>query len=160
MSSIFLRRVRVGSVDRSRDIGRVVHALEELPETKGWRVLIEEVKSERSLQQNRYLFGVAYKLLSEAIGYEKDDLHRDLLGKHFGTKLKRVPPSKFNPEGLIEVPLRTTTTDEYGRRSVLGKVAFSEYVDFVKRYAAEGGVYVPDPDPSYQIYGEHEREAA
>lgn len=146
MSQIFLRRVRIGSVDRSRDIGRVVHALEELPELKGWRVTWEEVKSERSLQQNKYLFGVAYKLISEATGYEKQDIHEDCLKLHFGVRLKKVPRSRFHPEGLAEVPLRTTTTDEHGRRSVLGKVQFMEYTEFVKRYAAEAGVYIPDPN--------------
>jgi hypothetical protein len=125
--------------------------------------MIEEAKSERSLQQNRYLFGVAYALLSEKTGYEKDDLHTYLLGKHFGVRLKRVPKSKYNPRGRIEVPVRTTTTDGKGRRSVLGRSPFSEYVDFVRRFASETvGVVIPDPDPAYGIYGHEEpmRKAA
>lgn len=161
MSSIFLRRVRIGSVDRSRDIGRVVHALEDLPEGKGWRVQWEEVKSERSLQQNRYLFGVAYKLISEATGYEKQDIHEDCLKLHFGTRLKKVPRSRNHPDGQKEVPLRTTTTDEYGRRSVLGKMAFYEFVEFVKRYATEADVVIPDPGPDYATrHQEPQQEAA
>lgn len=149
MSSIVLRRVRVGSVDRSRDIGRVVHALEDLPEDKGWRVLIEEVKCERSLQQNKYLW-VIYTEISKVTGYEKQDIHEDILKRHFGVRLKKVPRCRDFPEGLKEIPIRTTTTDEHGRRSVLSKFQFIELVDFVKRYAAEAGVYIADSDEYLQ----------
>jgi hypothetical protein len=159
--AIILTKITPGDIRRSRDIGRVVNELEELDEAKSWRVTFEECKSERSLKQNRYLFGVAYKILSAETGCEKDDLHRDLLCKHFGTRIKKVPRSKYCCEGLAEVPLRTTTTNEHGRRSVLGKLAFSEFVDFVKRWAAEGGIFIPDPDPSLGIYAREgeEREA-
>lgn len=147
-------------LERSRHIGRVVEALEDLPLEHAWRVQIEEAKSERSMQQNRYLFGVAYPLISEATGYEKDDIHASLLGKHFGTKLKRVPKSKLNLEGLIEVPVRTTTTDEHGRRSVLGKIPFADYVGFVQRFAAEHlNVVIPDPDASLAAHEFEERAA-
>jgi len=153
--SYLLQKVFPGDVRRSRDIGRIVHALEDLPEGKAWRITIEELKSERSLKQNRYLFGVAYALLSEATGYERDDIHTYLLGKHFGVRLKKVPKSKYNLEGLIEVPVRTTTTDEHGRRSVMGKMAFCEYVAFVQRFGAQAGVHIPDPDPELaQDYAE------
>lgn len=132
---------------RIRAIARVVAYLEALPYDKAWHFEGSEIKSERSLRQNRYLFGVAYAQLSEHTGYEKDDLHTYLLGKHFGVKLKRVPKSKYNREGLVEVPVRTTTTDENGRRSVMGKMDFAEYVGYVQRFAAGVGVVIPDPDP-------------
>ena len=145
MSSIFLRRVRIGSVDRSRDIGRVVNALEELPEGKGWRVTWEECKSERSLQQNKLLWAM-YGQISEKLGYEKSDIHDQMLRDHFGVRLKKVPKCRDYPDGWKEVPIRTTTRDEHGRRSVLGKVQFSELVEYIKRWAAEGGVYIHDSE--------------
>jgi hypothetical protein len=142
-----------GDLERSRHIGRVCQYLESLELDHAWRVSVEERKSERSMQQNRYLFGVAYVLISAATGYEKDDIHSSLLGKHFGTKLKRVPKSKYNREGFTEVPLRTTTTDEHGRRSVLGKTDFAEYVAFVQRFAAENlNLVIPDPDQDHDIH--------
>ena len=159
MNSLILQKVISGDSRRYDDIKRVVEELQSLDEGKAWRVDIEEVKSERSLKQNRYLFGVAYALLSEETGYEKDDLHTYLLGKHFGTKLKKVPKSKYNREGLVEIPLRTTTTDENGRRSVLGKAKFADYVNFVQRFAANIGVVIPDPDPSLAV-DEFREEAA
>ncbi len=144
---------------RSAAIGRVCGALEELEHTKNWRIEVSQEKSERSLAQNAYLFGVVYNLISEKTGYEPSDLHDYLLGKHFGTKLKRVPKSKYNPEGLIELPVRTTTTNEHGRRSVLGKTAFSEYVEFVRRFAAEKlNLVIPDPDPLWKWHQENDDE--
>jgi hypothetical protein len=130
---------------RSARICAVVDHLEDLPTDRSWRVWVEAAKSERSLQQNRYLFGVAYKLIGESLGWEKDDIHEHCLKKHFGVRLKKVPPSKECPEGLKEVPVRTTTTDEHGRRCVLGKMAFAEFVDFVIRFGATHDVYVPAP---------------
>lgn len=153
MGSGFILKSTLKDLERSRDIGRVCEALEALPHDKAWRIEIEQAKSERSLSQNRYLFGVAYPLLSEATGYEAADLHEYLLGSHFGWKLKRIPRTKRNPEGLVEVPVRTTTTDAEGRRSVLGKVEFSDFVSFVQRMGVRAGVIIPDPD-------EQERAAA
>ena len=144
-------------MSRENVINRLLDAVMNLPLDKGWRVWIEEVKSERSLAQNAYLFAVPYKLLSDRTGYEKEDIHEHLLGKHFGTKLKRVPRTNYNPQGVEEVPVRTTTTDEHGRRSVLSKTAFSEYVSFVQRFGAQHGVVIPDPDPEWR---EHMEKAA
>ncbi len=144
-----LRRADPESPDRSRAIGRVVEELEALPHDRSWLVTVEEKKHERSLAQNRYLFGVAYALLAEATGYEKEDLHTYLLGQHFGWKLKKVPKTRRNPEGLVEVPVRTTTTDESGRRSVLNKMEFADFVAFVQRTATKVNVVVPDPDSDY-----------
>lgn len=145
--SLVLQKVFPDDVRRSRDIGRVVEELEGLPFDKAYRIEIEEVKSERSMKQNRYLYR-CYGLMGEVSGYEKDDMHEEMCKRHFGTKLKKVPKCKDYPEGLKEVPMRTTTTNENGKRSVLGKVAFSEFVERVRRVAAFMGVNIPDPDPS------------
>jgi hypothetical protein len=155
--NVFLQKCPTGHVQRSRDIGRACAALESLEESKAWRVSVEEVKSERSLQQNKYLFGVAYKLLSEATGVEKHEMHEDFLKMVFGARLKRVKTLKGWRE--IEIPVRTTTTDEHGRRSVLGKIAFAEFVAFIQRYAAqEAGVFIPDPDPT--LAADYDEQAA
>ena len=153
-----LQKVAPGDIRRSHDIGRVVQELESLDEGKAWRVDIEEVKSERSLRQNAYLFGVAYKVISEATGVEKTEMHTDFLKMHFGAYLKQV--KTLNGWREEEVPVRTTTVDEKGRRSVLGKVAFAEFVDFVKRWAAQGGIYIPDPEPSLVEDEPHQERAA
>ena len=97
----------------------------------------------RSNEQNHLLFGVLYPPISEAMGYTVDDIHEYMLGRHFGWKDVRVPRTPRNPEGLASVPIRTTTRDETGRRSVLTTVEFSAFLDTVDRVAAQAGVYVP-----------------
>lgn len=134
---------------RGSDLARVVEALEALPNERTWRVSIEQAKAERSDSQNAYLWAVPNKLLSDATGYESKEVHEFLCGTYFGWKDRKVPKTPRNPSGLESVPVRTTTTDENGNRSVLSKSAFAEYVEFVIRFAADKGVVVPPPDPDY-----------
>jgi hypothetical protein len=141
---------------REKMIARVSRLLYELPMDKAWRVQISQHKSPRSDAQNRYLNGVCYKLIGDAIGYERDEISEYMCGRFFGWKEKRVPKKPSNPHGVESVPLRTTTTDENGRRSVLGKTEFAEYVAFIQRFAASKGVMIPDPDPDH---AEHEEAA-
>ena len=50
---------------------------------------------------------------------------------------------------MAQVPIRTTTTDADGKRSVLNKSDFADYVAFVQRFGAQHGIYIPDPDPTW-----------
>jgi hypothetical protein len=113
---------------------------------KAWRIEITEAKSQRSIQQLRYLWGVAYKRLSDFTGYEVDDVSEFMCGTYYGWREVKVPKTPTNPTGLASRPVRTTTTDENGKRSVISKMEFMDYVAFVQRFAASKGVYIPDPD--------------
>lgn len=108
---------------------------------KRLKVTVEESRKERSSQQCRYLNGVVYKLLGDATGYERDDISEYLCGSYFGWKDKRMPGQR-----IAQVPIRTTTTDADGKRAVLSKQEFAEYVDFVQRFGAKHGVFIPDPE--------------
>jgi hypothetical protein len=130
---------------RERRIMQIGSFCGQLPMAKAWWVEITEARGERSDAQNRYLNGVAYKLIGDAIGYERDETSEFLCGTYFGWKDKRVPKKPSNPSGIESVPIRTTTTDEAGRRRVLTKQEFSDYVAFVQRFAASKGIHVPDP---------------
>lgn len=121
-----------------------------LPLTRAWAVDIKPYVKERSSKQNKWLHGVAYKLLSDATGYEREDIAEYLLGTHFGWKDRKLPGKR-----VVQVPIRTTTTDEDGRRKVLTVEQFAEYKDFIQRFGAEHGIIIPDPDPDYRM-----REAA
>ena len=127
---------------------RLVRFLDMLPDDSAWLVEIKRHARRRSDQQNRYLNGVAYKMLSDATGYERDDISEYLCGQYFGWKDKRVPGRK-----IVQIPARTTTVGYDGRRSVLTSAEFSDYVEFVQRFGAEHGVYIPDPDPFYEQEG-------
>ena len=128
-----------------------------LDPAKPYRVTVEVAKVPRSNQQNRYLWGVAYKLIADAVGYEVDEVAEYLCGYMWGWTEKRVPKKPSNPQGIESVPIRTTTTDADGKRSVLSKMEFADYVSFVQRFGAKHGVHIPDPD---QNYAAHEEEAA
>lgn len=121
-----------------------------LDELVAWRVTIEPARSTRTDAQNAYLWGVANKMISDATGYEAEEVHEYLCGQHFGWKDKRVPKTPRNPSGIESVPRRTTTRNEQGKRNVLNTREFADYVDFVQRFAAKKlGLFIPDPDPGY-----------
>jgi len=143
---------------RARALELAAKALAALDVEQAWHVTMEPVRHTRSLSQNAYLWAVPYKLISEATGYEVEEVHEYLLGRHFGWKDKRVPKTPRNPQGVESVPMRTTTTDEHGKRSVLSAEEFSAYVDFIQRFAATKlSLVIPDPDPHFR---EHEEKAA
>ena len=111
---------------------------------KHWQVEVKPYSQPRSSPQCRYLNGVAYKLLGDATGYDRDDISEYLCGTYFGWREKALPGKR-----VAQVPIRTTTTDADGKRAVLNKVEFAEYVGFVQRFGANHGVFIPDPDPTW-----------
>ena len=101
---------------------------------KRLKVTVEEAKKRRSDDQNRALWGVAYKTLSDATGNDADDLHTFFLGEWAGWEVIDVMGQKRR------VPKR--------RSSRLTTVEFSEFYAFIQQRSAETvGVFVPDPDP-------------
>lgn len=103
------------------------------------------LKNSRTGQQNRYLFGVCYPPIADAMGYEVDDVHEYMLGRHFGWVDVRVPKTPRNPDGIESKPFRTTTKDEHGKRVLLSKAEFAAFVETVHRIAAHAGVFIAEP---------------
>lgn len=107
----------------------------------------ERVKPERSSKQNRALFGHAYKHICEATGLsgdaDKKQLHNDFCRAYFGEKAVTVLGQ------VRAVPVRTTTTDENGKRDVINAAEFSVFYGDVERKAAQFGIYIPAPDPRW-----------
>jgi hypothetical protein len=143
-------------LSRERAIERIATVLKGLAQDRAWKVSVAEHKPHRSDAQLRYLNGVCYKIIGDAIGYERDEVSEFLCGTYFGWKEKKVPKKPSNPLGIESVPIRTTTTNADGKRSVLGKLEFADYVAFCQRFAAKKGIYVPDPDPDYAAHREEE----
>lgn len=101
------------------------------------RVEVCEYRKRRSDDQNKALWGLAYKLLHEATGHDVDDLHAFFLGEFFGWETIDVLGQKRR------VPIK--------RSSKLTTVEFSEFFSFIQQRAAETvGIYIPDPDPSWK----------
>lgn len=120
-------------------IQRIAAFMQALPQDKAWQVTVCAFKKTRSNQQNRALWGVAYKVLSDATGNEPEDLHEYFLGEWGGWDTIKVLGQKRR------VPIR--------RSSKLSTLEFSDFYAFIQRRSAETvGVYVPDPDPDYWMH--------
>lgn len=140
-------------------LARAQMLLASLPIAKAWRIRISVARNERSLPQNAYLWAVPYKLLGEYTGYDAEELHEYFCGEYFGWRETRVPKRPSNPRGTYSLPVRTTTTDEHGKRDVLAWERFSDFVGYIQRFAAEKcQIFIPDPDPNYML--KRERTAA
>jgi hypothetical protein len=100
-------------------------------------------KDSRSNEQNALLFGVMYPPIAAAMGYDVDDIHTFMCGTHFGWVDRKVPKTPRNPGGIESQPFRTTTRNEHGKRDVLKKKPFSEFIETVERIAAKAGVFIP-----------------
>lgn len=125
------------SGDRSGAIDRLTQFLRECSPGKPVRVEVCLHRKRRSDEQNRALWGVAYRLLSDETGNDVNDLHEFFLGEFFGWDLIDVLGQQRRR------PMR--------RSSKLSTAEFSDFYAFIQRRAAEMGFYVPDP-------GEFEQE--
>jgi len=130
METVFLSKSTPGN---PRSIARLVGFLSALPQDKAFEVTVKERKSTRSIQQNRYLFGVVYStLLKHLPGWEVEDIHQYFLGEHFGWETL---------EGMGKKRVRPIR-----RSSKLTKMEFADYIDFIQRKAAGMGVFIPDAE--------------
>lgn len=120
------------ALPRDRVIAAVYGFLSGLAPDKAWKLEISQHKAKRSDQQNRALWGVAYKTLRDLTGNDPDDLHVFFLGEHFGWTTVEVMGAKRR------VPLRTSKN--------LSKTEFAEFYAFIQQRSAENGYYVPDPN--------------
>lgn len=107
------------------------------PLLAGKLVTIRARASKRSIEQNKWLWGVALPLIAEHCGYdahEHEALHYALLSVRFGTV------EAFGHQ----VPARTT--------SKMNTRDFAAYMDWLVRYAAtELGVIIPLPDERWLV---------
>lgn len=89
-------------------------------------------QSKRSLNLNRYLFGVVYKIWSGELGWDKD------MTDHF-FRDKFLKSEDATPDGKWITVIKS--------HKDLSNQEFIEYYKNIQRYAiAEAGVYIPDPN--------------
>lgn len=138
---------------------RVATFLAGLSTEKAWEVVVKPFRRSRTNAQNAYERGVCCVMLANVVGYDPDDVHDLLCGKYWGWKQIRCPKTPNNPRGVRDKPVRTTTTNELGERDVLEGRPYWDFVEFIQRFGAEHGVYIPDPDPEYTKHREGRRAA-
>lgn len=106
--------------------------LSDLSAAKAWRVTVEVDHNERSNAQNRALWGVALRTISEATGHDPEDLKTYFMGEWSGWHVVDV----FGQQRRVPVK----------RSSQLNKQEFVEFYEFIQRRAAECGYNVPSPN--------------
>lgn len=102
-------------------------------------------KTDRSERQNNALWGVAYPPLVDHTGHTAPELHDHFLRAWFG----EVEYEVLGKKRLR--PRRTTTTDESGKRDLLGTDEFASFYAFLQQQGSEMGVYIPDPNPMLRV---------
>ena len=115
-------------------------------------VSVEEAKIERTEKQRASLFGVGYKALMAQMGLsgerDKQQLHTMFCGEYWG----------WRDVGMLRRPVRTTTTDEHGKRDVISISDQLALYAWIQKRAAEYGYDVPDPDPMWRQRAEIDAE--
>ena len=96
-------------------------------EGKWVEVKVQKERSQRSLNQNAYYWGVVIELLANTTGYTPDEMH-EVCRYQF---LKSV-----NRDGLEYV--QSTAT--------LSTVDFEHYLENIKQWAAMLNIIIPDPN--------------
>ena len=118
--------------------------LDKLDPNRPWQVLVRQWKKSRTDDQNAALFGLAYKIICDETGCDKDELHEEMCKRFFGTIEVEVL-------GQIKTrPLRTTTRDAAGKRDILPWDEFSNFYTKVESEAAAFGIRIPPPDPLWK----------
>ena len=105
-----------------------------------WLVTVSQYSPKRSDEQNKALWGLAYRIIAERTGQEAEDWHTYFLGEHFGwEEVEMFGRKKIRPKR---------------RSSKLTTAEFADYFDFIQRRAAENGIVIPDPDPFWRQHRE------
>lgn len=99
-------------------------------EGKKVELVLRKRRSQRSIKQNAWYWGVVVEILANHCGYEPEEMHDAL-------KYRFLSNHKEDERGLIRIcSTAKLTTSE-----------FIDYTNRVVRWAAESlGVYIPDPN--------------
>ena len=136
--------------DQTRDRIRanLFAEIDALPQ-KRFKVQISEDRRQRSQRQNATLWGVIYPPIMEHMGLrgekDKEDLHEFWCGEYFGWRKTEIMGRE------TQRPIRTTTTNEDGRRDTLSTGGFMDFCEFIKQRMSDYGIQIPDPS---QLSGE------
>jgi hypothetical protein len=133
MTPIFDGTIRDGKllVDKAPAFREYLTGLE----GKRIQLTVEKLKNTRTLQQNRYYWGVVVKLIAQHTGHDPEQIH-ELLKMQFSPKWYLMNPGVTGTTGGI--PTSTTRLDT---------VAFVEYTERCRMWANEFlGLNVPLPE--------------
>jgi hypothetical protein len=116
-------------LNKIQDIGSVISELASLKFPV--HLYICDDRPNRSNNQNRYLWGVVYKVISMELGYSVNEVH-ELCKYQFGIKkLLKIPFDGFG----IDAPLSTT---EYDTKEM------TDYIEAIRLFYHENGIHIPE----------------
>lgn len=96
------------------------------------QVTVRPDRDARSLKANAYLWGVVYAALADWSGHEPEEIHDAMRAMFLPTRELGLP------DGRTAAALTSTAG--------LDSEAFGSYVEKVKRFGAEQGLHIPDPN--------------
>jgi hypothetical protein len=97
-------------------------------------VIVSECRGKRSDNQNRYIWGVVYKLISDFTGYTCEEVHEYYKEKFLSDK-------KTIQIGAEEIPINVASTTKLSTKE------FEEYCENIRRHAAvELQILIPEPN--------------
>lgn len=127
--------IRNGRMD-VRNRQRLAEEVKHAPDGE-YTLTLSRKRATRSVQSNRYYWGVVVELLSDHTGYTPDEIHEVLKAKFIP---KRLSVSDGNGEIKGEFVIGGTTTE-------MNKLEFGEFITRIREWAAEElHVVIPDPD--------------
>lgn len=126
--------------NRPRVLANATAFLAQLSDAQSWRIEVKQYRRPRSCEANAYYFGCVLPTIVRELGHTSDDWHEMFCGEYFGWRHVEIGARS------ISRPIRTTTTDESGRRDVLDTQRFWQFAGFAIQQAAAAGVYVPGPN--------------
>jgi len=131
------RKILVPASDREARIASIATFLRNALPGKVLAVEITRHSAKRSSNLNAYYWGVVVKTISEATGYEPEEVH-ELLASKF------LPPREVTIGGDT-IMVRASTAK-------LPTVEFMAYLEDCKRFAAVQleGLYIPDPNEYHE----------
>lgn len=132
---------KAGDSTREAVIRNATAAIAGVDGKDAWTVTIKRYRKPRTTLANAYLWSGVYPALVKELGFTAEDWHEEMCIRYFGPVTTAKPGG-----GYVASPWRTTTTDEMGERDVLAGAAFWDFIEFVRRQAAEAGVYCPEPN--------------
>lgn len=129
-SPIFLATVKEGKVlFEEKDLLKI--HLSNL-EGKEIEVIVRPRRKERTTPQNRWYWGCVVAIPAHHYGYTPDEMHTA-----YKLMFLRAPQDMLNgPPTLISTAKLTTTE-------------FTEYIENCRKWCAEQGLFIPDPDSVY-----------
>ena len=110
------------------DRNKIISYLKRLPtkDLLGYKINIQSIRHTRSLNQNKYYWGVIIKMLGDEFGYIAEEMHDALRMRFLQVHTNKLPTIKSTTE--------------------LSTKEMEEYLSKIRQWASEQGIFLPLPN--------------